>query len=181
MASNDNQLALRYAKAFFQVLVEMNVKDLSLYEKDLQFLKVLSEGDQGAFFKSPLFEAGEKEQVIEKIFESFKAQKETKAFVFSLNRANHIYLIHLIAHYFSEVLLESQERVRVQISTAYPLEDKDEKKITSIFEKTFGKDVVIETKIDSNLIGGISANVGGVVYDASIAGYLARLEKQFNA
>lgn len=180
MASTDHQLASRYAKAYLQVLNELGKNEFESFEKELVALSTLTKENLGEFFKSPLFELAEKKSVLDKVFEGFQASTETKRFVYALNQANHIHLLDEVSTFFAKELLEQEGQVRVELKTAYPLQGEEEKRIETVFAKVFGKKVFIEKEVDPALIGGISANVGGVVYDASIAGYLDRLEKQFN-
>ncbi|MCB1196882.1 MAG: ATP synthase F1 subunit delta [Deltaproteobacteria bacterium] len=180
MASTDNQLSSRYAKAFLQVLNEIGKKDLEVFEQDLQTLQMLAQGEQGVFFASPLFSQEEKKLVLEKFCDAFHFQKESIAFIHALNENTHLSLLAEVAAFFTKERLAQENQIRVQLKTAYALESDQESRMTKIFETVFGKKVFIEKTVDPTLIGGISANVGGVVYDASIAGYLDRLEKQFN-
>ena len=85
-----------------------------------------------------------------------------------------------IAKDFAAEVREKNSETKVEVSTAYPLSDEDQKMIQSTFEKTVGKKVLLDVTVDRELIGGIRANVGGVIYDSSIQGHLLRLQKEFS-
>ncbi|MEZ4819889.1 MAG: F0F1 ATP synthase subunit delta [Bdellovibrionota bacterium] len=148
MASTDNQLSSRYAKAFLQVLNEMDKKDLEAFEQDLQALQVLAQDEQGIFFASPLFGQEEKKLVLEKFCSASNLQKETKAFVNALNECSHIPLLAEIAAFFAKERLAQENQIRVQLKTAYALEGDQESRMTKIFETVFGKKVFIEKTVD---------------------------------
>lgn len=170
----------RHAKAFLDVLCEMkDPKELSEFAQELKDLSVLSHGVVGEFFSSPLFEISEKKVVLDELLEKYQLAKETRAFVHALNQLGHLQQIEEIANEFTHALLELEDVVKIQITCAHPLQDQDQKRIKDLFAKRLGKKILVESHVDKNLIGGISANIGGVVYDASIFGYLQRLEKQF--
>lgn len=181
MASADKQFANRYAKALYNVLVSIDAKLIEKVQKELTELVVLSEGSNGVFFQSPLFDEEEKSKVLDEVFKKHKACAQTQSFVRALNQVDHMNLLPDIVKAFEQTVLEHDQRIKVDVTTAYALSKKDEKRIEEVFTRLLNKEILIETSVDENLIGGISANVDGVVYDASIQGYLNRLEKKFHA
>jgi F0F1-type ATP synthase delta subunit len=42
-----------------------------------------------------------------------------------------------------------------------------------------GKKVLLDVEVDEDLIGGVVARVGSVVYDATIQSYLSRIQEEF--
>ena len=66
-------------------------------------------------------------------------------------------------------------RVRARVTSATELSPAQVDEIKSAFEKRTGKRIVVETAIDDDLIGGVVAQIGSVVYDGSIKSQLRRL------
>lgn len=68
-------------------------------------------------------------------------------------------------------------RVRVGIRTAAPLAEPAQKEITALARRLAGKDVVITSEIEPELLGGVVLDVGGTVYDGSVRTRLARMSR----
>jgi F-type H+-transporting ATPase subunit delta len=69
------------------------------------------------------------------------------------------------------------ERVRVGIRTAAPLAEPAQKEIAALARRLAGKDVVITSEIEPELLGGVVLDVGGTVYDGSVRTRLARMSR----
>lgn len=66
-------------------------------------------------------------------------------------------------------------RVRARVTSATELSPAQVDEIKAAFEKRTGKRIVVQTAIDEDLIGGVVAQIGSVVYDGSIKSQLRRL------
>ncbi len=53
-----------------------------------------------------------------------------------------------------------------------------EKEVKATLQKATGKDILLESRIDPSLIGGMVAQVGGKVFDASVKTRLEELRQQ---
>lgn len=69
-------------------------------------------------------------------------------------------------------------RVRVQVRSASALSDAELTSIRESFERVTGRKVVPEVEIDDRLIGGVTVETQGRVYDGSIRTQLALLERR---
>lgn len=76
------------------------------------------------------------------------------------------------------LLLDSYNGIeRAEVTTAVALDDEDKARLEEQLGEVVGKKVVVETKVDSNLIGGIVARVGGKLLDGSTLSKLAAMRK----
>jgi F-type H+-transporting ATPase subunit delta len=114
------------------------------------------------------------------VFSKHQFRLETKQFVDTLLTLNNLSLMESIAKDFAKEVRQQNNETKVEVSTAYPLSDEEQKKIQATFEKTVGRKVLLDVTVNRELIGGIRANVGGVIYDSSIQGHLLRLQKEFS-
>ncbi|HET6882046.1 MAG TPA: ATP synthase F1 subunit delta [Pirellulales bacterium] len=69
-------------------------------------------------------------------------------------------------------------RVRVQVTTATPLDGELSERIQNQLRNMLGGEPVLATKVDPDLIGGLVFRVGDTVYDGSVATRLARVRSQ---
>ena len=67
-------------------------------------------------------------------------------------------------------------RVRATVTTASELSPAMREAVNSALTQTTGKKVLLESRVDPSLLGGLVAQVGGRVYDASLRTRLERLQ-----
>jgi F-type H+-transporting ATPase subunit delta len=69
-------------------------------------------------------------------------------------------------------------RVRAVIRTATPLSDEDRSTLRKKFEAVTGRKVLETVDVDPTLLGGVTVETEGRVYDGSVRTQLARLERR---
>lgn len=72
---------------------------------------------------------------------------------------------------------EAEGRVRIRVRTASVLRDEEREALRRRFSEITGRKIVDAVEIDDSLIGGLSVEVDGRVYDGSIRTQLARIER----
>ena len=83
-----------------------------------------------------------------------------------------------------EILATSQEdiidrgRLKVELTTAYELDDKEAEAIVAKIEKSSGRTVEATRSVDPHLIGGMILQAGSLRVDASVRGRLDRLRTE---
>lgn len=87
-------------------------------------------------------------------------------------------LFRQIFHGFVEMFFTSRNILRARLVSSVPSE-KLEKALASLVRKQTGCDVVIDTSVDPELIGGFVFTVGDARFDASVSGQLDTLRRQF--
>ena len=79
---------------------------------------------------------------------------------------------------YRERLLEHQQVVRAEVTTAAPLSPERTDVLRQRLAQATGREVRMTTKVDPELIGGVVARIGSTVYDGSVATQLARLREK---
>jgi F-type H+-transporting ATPase subunit delta len=69
-------------------------------------------------------------------------------------------------------------RVRVTVRSASPLSDSERAALKTKFESITGRRVLETVEIDPDLLGGVTVEAEGRVYDGSVRTQLARLERE---
>lgn len=180
MATSTETFPKKYAKALLDAVTTLDEKNLKEIQGELEALSILSEEPAVGFFMHPGFHTEEKMAVLTDLFSKHKFHEETKQFLYTLLSLGHLQFIAAIAKHFSTALNEKNREMKIQVSSAFPLTKEEEEKIKSTFEKSIGKKVLLDVTLDRDLIGGVRAQVGGVIYDSSIQGHLTRLQKEFS-
>lgn len=82
---------------------------------------------------------------------------------------------------FEEMLDARTGRVTAEVISAFALGDAAKASIQAALAKRLGKEVLVETREDSQLIGGLVIKVGNTIYDASVSNQLDRLRERLTA
>jgi len=80
-----------------------------------------------------------------------------------------------LADVFAARLLEAQNIVQAEVSSAAPLTDASRAALADALARATGKSVTMTERVDPALVGGVVARVGTFVYDGSVSRQLERL------
>jgi len=168
----DKVTANKYAKAVIDTVktndeMEKLGAELSLFasafEQTMDMRKALLH---------PGIPAETKEKIVAKVSEKLGlSDKCARAVRVILNRGR-INLIGEIAESFAELVDEKLERIKVKVTSAFPLSEEELKNLKNVFSGITGKEAWLETNVDKSLIGGLVAGVGSMVYDGSVSNQL---------
>ena len=79
---------------------------------------------------------------------------------------------------YGELLDEKIGRVRGTVTSAKPLGDDDLRRVREVFSAATRRAVVLESRTDPKIVGGLVAQVGPRVWDGSIKTQLERLRRE---
>ncbi|MNP28068.1 ATP synthase subunit delta [compost metagenome] len=75
---------------------------------------------------------------------------------------------------------ESLGMADATVYSTYPLNEQEIEAVAAEFGQLTKKKIRVNNMIDKSLLGGLKVVIGDTLYDGSISGKLARLEKSFN-
>lgn len=105
-----------------------------------------------------------------------KALSDTgKNFIRVLAEKGRLKYLPEVRRIFEEKRAESEGRSRVEVTSAFELNDDQKKKITSAMSKRLGTEIDLSVHVDDSLIGGVVIRAGDLVIDASLRGRMSRL------
>lgn len=166
------------ARAYAQALLELSREDRSTdrVAQDLKrFVALLANGELRRTLCTPLFDAAERGRVLDALVGRLQMQQLTNNFIRTLNEKDRLPEIEGVAAAFEELADEAAGRVRVQVSTAEPMTPQVEAELRSALERSLGKQIVLTSRVEPALIGGMVAAIGSKVYDSSIRTRLEQL------
>ncbi len=99
-----------------------------------------------------------------------------KSFLSLLVDKNRFTLFPDILREYEALADELGHRVRATVTTAAPLDAPLQKEIEKALADTVKKTVLVEFKVDQELIGGLVAEVGGKLFDASVRSRLLDIQ-----
>ena len=172
----NGSLARRYARALIAIGADEDCID-RLGEDLVGFAGVLDLGD-GALkqtLSNPGVTQSERVAVIGAVLDKLSLQQHVNAFLRLLVDKNRFAAFDEIVTAYTQMADEIAGRVRATVTTASAQDAAAQLAITSAIESSTGKKVDVSFQVDSALIGGIVAQIGDTVIDASIRSRLQDL------
>jgi|TARA_B100001996_G_C18606257_1_gene571912 F-type H+-transporting ATPase subunit delta len=162
-----------YAEAAFAQALEEN--KLAEWSEMLSLLAVIiSNQDMRKLINNPKLSANKLYDLILDIYEE-NLSKTSKNFIKILIDAKRIELASEISAIFEEKRLAEESVTKINVTTAYPLNENQIKVINDLFSKRTGNKIDINVDEDKDLIGGVIIRTGDSVIDASLRGRLKEL------
>jgi len=165
----------KYAKLF---VGNLTVDEAATYLTELKSFsdKIKSSRQLYLFFKSPLFSQKEREEMLSAIASQGELSHRVHAFILFLSNRDSISLLDKIIKAIADLIDERARKLKAQVVSAEPLKEMYLSQIKQILEDSLQIEIIIETQLDSSLIGGFKVKAGSLVYDGSIKNQLTMLK-----
>ncbi len=170
-------LARRYAKALFSLGKEK--ENLEKYNEALAAIADLYEEspEVGDSLTNPLYPLDARQKVMAAIAKAVGADQILTAFLNLLVEKQRAGALPDIAHEMQVMVDRDQNISHGEVISAIELDSSLQEKIQATLEKITGNKVLLETRVDPSIIGGIIARVGDLVFDGSIKTQLNGLKE----
>jgi len=129
-----------------------------------------------AFLRNPQVEPSGKASVLEQLTEG--ADELVRNFVRLAAEKGRAGEIAGFSQELETLVAHAQNRLTVELTTAYELSDREASSIVATIEKASGRTVEATRAVDPGLIGGIVLQVGSHRADGSVRGRLERLRHE---
>lgn len=104
-----------------------------------------------------------------------------KNFVAVLAEHKRLSVLAAIAADFETLKAGLEQSLDVEITSAFELTDAQQEKLRSALSNKWQKNISLQSRVDSSLIGGVVIRTGDMVIDGSLRGKLARLSEAVNS
>ena len=167
--------AKRYAQAVFQIALEKGEPDR--WQSDLKKIASLEQDDVLVrLLESPKLPFSDKVRLLSERLADINPL--VLNLVCLLVARGRLGLLGEIAEEYQRLLDSYRGIEPAEVITAVPLEDEDKRKLEERLSDIAGKKVIIYTKVDPALVGGIVARFGGKLLDGSTRSRLEALKKE---
>lgn len=171
-------IARRYARALIDVAHEGNKLD-RIGEQLASFVQALQQNAElNAVMVNPAYNRAQRTAIIESMAKALGFEPELTNFMRLIVDRNRTTSLPDIARVFQDMADATAGRVRGKVTSAVPLPQESIRKVGQILETITQRKVVLETTVDPAILGGVSAQVGSVVYDGSLRTQLEELRRQ---
>jgi F-type H+-transporting ATPase subunit delta len=171
--------AIRYARALFDIALAEK-KDLPRTFRDLKSFADLFESNEGLqrVLTNPAIPASRKRAVTEQLLaRATDVEPAVGKLLLLLAERDRLTLLAAIRDAFDAKLMDHQQVVRAEVTTAEELPHDRQAAIRDGLKRATGRDVQLATRVDPDIIGGAVARIGSTVYDGSITRQLARVRE----
>ena len=170
----ESSVARPYATALIELSREARTTDR--VAGDLKrFVALLQNPDLRRVLCTPLFGSAERTRVLDALLGRLGLSPLATHFIRLLDDKGRLPNVEAIVAAFDELADEAAGRVRVLVATAEPMTPHIEAEVRATLERSLGKSIVLTSRVEPALIGGMVATIAGKVYDSSIRTRLEQL------
>ena len=166
--------AIRYAGAVFQAAQHNRSDDLWLRELG-EVERLLAEPLAARVLTSPAVPQNRKAQILAEALPELNEQ--VRRFLDLLLRRDRLELLPRVLESLRELINEQRGVETARVTTAVPLGPSERELISERLSARTGKRIQLEEAVDPEVIGGVVAQIGDEIIDASVRGRLERLRR----
>ncbi len=166
----------RYGRALFELAADSG--ELEQVGAGLAELAVAVGGLDAGSLAPGLLAAGQRRQLATALTDKFGRASLLGRFLGVLATNDRLEQLPGIHESFERLQDAAAGRVRTQVRSAFPLSDAERAALRQRFETITGRNVLDLVEVDATLLGGVTVEAEGRVYDGSIRTQLARLERR---
>jgi F-type H+-transporting ATPase subunit delta len=175
--SGRQHLGAVYAKALLGAAEKAGQADAVVEELESLVNDVLKKLPQlDAVLSSPRLSHEERLPILERAFGG-RMSATTLTFLKVVSKHGRLDCLRAIARAARKQLNELRGRIEVIVESAHPLSNPLTERITARLAQLLGREVILTTTVNDDLLGGLVVRVGDTVYDASLAAQLKRMEQ----
>ncbi len=167
-------LARPYAKAAFDVARDDDA--LAAWDQALAVAAaVVSDETMAEWLTSP---DQTTEQAIAIIEDAAKGDLDPafRRFLAVMGDNDRLPLLPEVSSLYSELREEAENRLKVRVVSAVPLDEDQSSRMSAALAKRFERDIELHNDVDADVLGGAVIYAGDEVIDGSLRGRLGRLE-----
>jgi len=170
-------IALKYAKGLF--LVGKEIGKFREYGEELEKVKELltSMPEVLSALQNPIYPPDLKMEIINEVLKVLKVDPEVERFLRMLVERRRIQYIEDIVKMYRELVDEELNIARGEVITAFPLSEEEKKELENVLKEYLKKEVILDSKVDESIIGGVKIKIGDLVFDGTIKTQLEKFKE----
>ncbi len=169
-------IARRYAEAIFGLALKQNTLDRTL--EDVQGIaQLFSRHTLAYLLREPRIPAQRKETVLREALSS-RVQPTSLNLALLIVQRGLVDLMPNIATELQQMILDYKNQAMAEVTTAAPMDEKQQALVKQALEQRTGKTILLQTRVNPEILGGVVARVGDQVIDGSVQQRLQILRRQ---
>jgi F-type H+-transporting ATPase subunit delta len=183
MATHTDALAQIYATSVFELAQQAGGRDKIIeIGEELEQLCELTRSDRSLaeFLTSPIIDTDRRRDSLSKMFAN-RVTDLTLRFLLVLNQKGRLPHIESITAAYDQRVQKEFGRVEVDVYTPLAMDAAGLDAIAGQVKAAIGRDPVMHSYVDPEMIGGIKLRIGDQLIDGSVASQLRRLGEQLRS
>ena len=168
--------SFRYANALFNLALETN--SAHKFEKDLdKILKILDENPNFyLFIKSPLYPRENQLSTMKAIGLKLKLHANVINTILVMTSKRRLFALKEMILQYKDLCRNDRNELIVEVASVSELNQSDLEKIKKSINSKVDGNIIIKSKSDPSILGGLIVKVGSKLIDTSIRSKLAKLK-----
>ena len=168
--------SFRYANALFNLALETN--SAHKIEKDLdKILKIINEDPNfSLFIKSPLYPRENQLSTMKAIGLKLKLHADVLNTILVMTSKRRLFALKEMILQYNDLCRNDRNELIVEVASVSELSQSDLEKIKKSINSKVDGNIIIKSKSDPNILGGLIVKVGSKLIDTSIRSKLAKLK-----
>ncbi|RLC44230.1 MAG: ATP synthase F1 subunit delta [Candidatus Cloacimonadota bacterium] len=169
-----NEVATRYSKAFVSLYKKEQLKDIK--SQIIQLDKFLTSNPKiKKFLISPVVNFEYKKEIVRDITQSMELDNKITNFLFILIENNRIVYFDNIIEHIIALIHKGLNIFTVNLTLAHNLDKESIQNIVNIIRKQLSGEIIVQKKINPDIIGGFVAETGNISIDGSLKNSLEKI------
>ena len=166
----------RYANALFNLALETN--STFKYEKDLdKVLKIFNEDmDFSSFIRSPLYPRDNQISTMKAICSKLKLNNNVINTVLVMTSKRRLFALKEMILQYKDLCRQERNELVVEVASVSELTQVNIDKIKKSISSKINSNIIIKSKCDPTILGGLIVKVGSKLIDTSIRSKLVKLK-----
>jgi F-type H+-transporting ATPase subunit delta len=158
----------RYASALFELAKEQEA--IAQIEADLaRFDAVLTESeDLRRLVASPIFAAEDQSRALTAVLGALGITGLTANFLQLVTRNRRLFAVPQMIKIFRALAADHRGEITAEVTTAQALNDEQTAQLKETLKNSVGKDVQLNVRVDSAILGGLIVKIGSRMIDSSL-------------
>ncbi len=171
--------ATRYARALLDVAVKEKDDPKRIEEELAAFVDLFAEHPTlEKVLLNPAIPVGRKQAAVAALTARLKMSSILAKLITVLAERDRLLLLPELLASYGERLLDHQHVVRAEVTTAVPLAADRTVAIERGLAQLTGRNVILATRVNPAIIGGVVARIGSTVYDGSVTTQLEKMKQR---
>ena len=171
----------RYARALFSLALEEGEHERIGEELESVAQTVQASGEARALVEGPRYTPAQRHALIDVLVQKLSLSPLLAKFLRLLVDRHRLAEISAIARSYGEMLDEKIGRVRATVTSARPLGDEDLRRVREALSAATRRTIILDSRSDPKIVGGLVTQVGPKVWDGSIRTQLERMRRELKS
>ena len=158
----------RYATALFELARDEKSIDAVKAELDRFDAMLADSADLKRLVRSPVFSAGEQSKALAVVLDRAGISGISANFLKVLTANRRLFAVSDVIRAFRALVAKFKGEATADVTVAEPLSDKNLDALKTALKSVTGKDVALNVKVDSTIIGGLVVKLGSRMVDSSL-------------